>query len=205
MGERGAHLWLGGAQDVQLGHCREEAYCIRGRVGDHHARPWVAARALLVEALSTRDGEVPRSSLGWLWGGGKVFGEAWQGWSCQYRMGGTRCVGDQGRQPRGGSRLPPHSSPKDSRLYLVYTHDSYALSHSFDELQLFDDNSSNLVSVSRCRHSPPPSTRRLSLSLPLLVPRTLGLPPTPYQHLGACCRESWEPECLSCISVLGRE
>ncbi|XP_025051799.1 TBC1 domain family member 17 isoform X2 [Alligator sinensis] len=38
------------------------------------------------------------------------------------------------------------TSPKDSRLYLVYTHDSYALSHSFDELQLFDDNSSNLVS-----------------------------------------------------------
>ncbi|XP_070623370.1 TBC1 domain family member 17 isoform X4 [Erythrolamprus reginae] len=38
------------------------------------------------------------------------------------------------------------TSPKDSRLYLVYTHDSDALSHSFDELQLFDDSSSNLVS-----------------------------------------------------------
>ncbi|XP_015274006.1 PREDICTED: TBC1 domain family member 17 [Gekko japonicus] len=38
------------------------------------------------------------------------------------------------------------TSPKDSRLYLVYTHDSYALTHSFDELQLFDDSSSNLVS-----------------------------------------------------------
>ncbi|XP_067408259.1 TBC1 domain family member 17 isoform X2 [Emydura macquarii macquarii] len=37
-------------------------------------------------------------------------------------------------------------SPKDSRLYLVYSHDSYALSHAFDELQLFDENSSNLVS-----------------------------------------------------------
>ncbi|XP_029440011.1 TBC1 domain family member 17 isoform X1 [Rhinatrema bivittatum] len=38
------------------------------------------------------------------------------------------------------------TSPKDSRLYLVYSHDSYALSHSFDELQLFDENSSHLVS-----------------------------------------------------------
>uniref|UniRef100_A0A670ZH15 TBC1 domain family member 15 n=1 Tax=Pseudonaja textilis TaxID=8673 RepID=A0A670ZH15_PSETE len=38
------------------------------------------------------------------------------------------------------------TSPKDSRLYLVYAHDSDALSHSFDELQLFDDSSSNLVS-----------------------------------------------------------
>uniref|UniRef100_A0A8D2IS81 TBC1 domain family member 17 n=1 Tax=Varanus komodoensis TaxID=61221 RepID=A0A8D2IS81_VARKO len=38
------------------------------------------------------------------------------------------------------------TSPKDSRLYLVYTHDSFALTHSFDELQLFDDSSSNLVS-----------------------------------------------------------
>uniref|UniRef100_A0A8C4WSB7 TBC1 domain family member 15 n=1 Tax=Gopherus evgoodei TaxID=1825980 RepID=A0A8C4WSB7_9SAUR len=37
-------------------------------------------------------------------------------------------------------------SPKDSRLYLVCSHDSYALSHAFDELQLFDENSSNLVS-----------------------------------------------------------
>uniref|UniRef100_A0A8C3FLG5 TBC1 domain family member 17 n=1 Tax=Chrysemys picta bellii TaxID=8478 RepID=A0A8C3FLG5_CHRPI len=37
-------------------------------------------------------------------------------------------------------------SPKDSRLYLVYSHDSYALSHAFDQLQLFDENSSNLVS-----------------------------------------------------------
>ncbi|KAM4650686.1 TBC1 domain family member 17 isoform 1-T1 [Discoglossus pictus] len=38
------------------------------------------------------------------------------------------------------------NSPKDSRLYLVYPHDSHALSHSFDELQLFDENSSDLVS-----------------------------------------------------------
>lgn len=36
-------------------------------------------------------------------------------------------------------------SPKDSRLFLVYSHDSYALSHAFDELQLFDENPSNLV------------------------------------------------------------
>lgn len=37
-------------------------------------------------------------------------------------------------------------SPKDSRLFLVYPHDSHALSHSFDELQMFDDGSSDLVS-----------------------------------------------------------
>ncbi|KAM5132068.1 TBC1 domain family member 17 isoform 3-T3 [Mantella aurantiaca] len=37
-------------------------------------------------------------------------------------------------------------SPKDSRLFLVYPHDSQALSHSFDELQMFDDGSSDLVS-----------------------------------------------------------
>ncbi|XP_075461828.1 TBC1 domain family member 17 [Ascaphus truei] len=36
--------------------------------------------------------------------------------------------------------------PKDSRLFLVFSHDSLALSHSFDELQLFDENSSYLVS-----------------------------------------------------------
>ncbi|KAG8433927.1 hypothetical protein GDO86_012337 [Hymenochirus boettgeri] len=38
------------------------------------------------------------------------------------------------------------TSPKDSRLYLVYPHDSQALSHSFDELQMFDDSSSGLLS-----------------------------------------------------------
>ncbi|KAM8927583.1 TBC1 domain family member 17 [Pelodytes ibericus] len=37
-------------------------------------------------------------------------------------------------------------SPRDSRLYLVYPHDSHALSHSFDELQLFNDGSSDVVS-----------------------------------------------------------
>ncbi|CAJ0944974.1 unnamed protein product [Ranitomeya imitator] len=37
-------------------------------------------------------------------------------------------------------------SPKDSRLFLVYPHDTHALSHSFDELQMFDDGSSDLVS-----------------------------------------------------------
>ncbi|KAH1180692.1 hypothetical protein KIL84_001626 [Mauremys mutica] len=56
---------------------------------------------------------------------------------------------------RGGSRALLRAlckylilalSPKDSRLYLVCSHDSYALSHAFDELQLFDENSSNLVS-----------------------------------------------------------
>lgn len=38
------------------------------------------------------------------------------------------------------------TSKKDSRLYLVYSHDSHALSQSFDELQLFDEHSSDLVS-----------------------------------------------------------
>lgn len=40
------------------------------------------------------------------------------------------------------------SSPQDPRLYLVFPHDSSALSHSFHHLQLFDDDSSNVVSVS---------------------------------------------------------
>uniref|UniRef100_A0A5F8GXB2 TBC1 domain family member 17 n=1 Tax=Monodelphis domestica TaxID=13616 RepID=A0A5F8GXB2_MONDO len=38
------------------------------------------------------------------------------------------------------------SSPQDSRLYLVFPHDSSALCNSFHHLQLFDDDSSNLVS-----------------------------------------------------------
>ncbi|XP_037372927.1 TBC1 domain family member 17 [Talpa occidentalis] len=38
------------------------------------------------------------------------------------------------------------SSPQDSRLYLVFPHDSSALSNSFHHLQLFDQNSSNVVS-----------------------------------------------------------
>ncbi|XP_027715114.1 TBC1 domain family member 17 [Vombatus ursinus] len=38
------------------------------------------------------------------------------------------------------------SSPQDSRLYLVFPHDSSALSNSFHHLQLFDDDSSNVVS-----------------------------------------------------------
>ncbi|XP_074872204.1 TBC1 domain family member 17 isoform X2 [Carettochelys insculpta] len=49
-------------------------------------------------------------------------------------------------------------SPKDSRLYLVYSHDSYALSHAFDELQLFDENSSNLVS--QVQLAPRPTVHR---------------------------------------------
>ncbi|OWK16450.1 TBC1D17 [Cervus elaphus hippelaphus] len=40
------------------------------------------------------------------------------------------------------------SSPQDSRLYLVFPHDSSALSSSFHHLQLFDQDSSNVVSVS---------------------------------------------------------
>ncbi|XP_072889981.1 TBC1 domain family member 17 [Hemitrygon akajei] len=44
------------------------------------------------------------------------------------------------------------TSKKDPRLYLVYTHDSHALSQSFDELQLFDEHSSDLVS--RFIHDP---------------------------------------------------
>ncbi|XP_003406828.1 TBC1 domain family member 17 isoform X1 [Loxodonta africana] len=38
------------------------------------------------------------------------------------------------------------SSPRDSRLYLVFPHDSSALSNSFHHLQLFDQDSSNVVS-----------------------------------------------------------
>uniref|UniRef100_A0A8C7D251 TBC1 domain family, member 17 n=1 Tax=Oncorhynchus kisutch TaxID=8019 RepID=A0A8C7D251_ONCKI len=37
-------------------------------------------------------------------------------------------------------------SPVDGRLFLAYPHDSGALSQSFDELHLFDDGSSDLVS-----------------------------------------------------------
>ncbi|XP_051789501.1 TBC1 domain family member 17 isoform X4 [Erpetoichthys calabaricus] len=37
-------------------------------------------------------------------------------------------------------------SPVDSRLFLVHSHDSGALSQSFDELQLFDDGTPDLVS-----------------------------------------------------------
>jgi hypothetical protein len=35
----------------------------------------------------------------------------------------------------------------DGRLFLAYPHDSGALSQSFDELNLMDDGSSDLVSV----------------------------------------------------------
>ncbi|XP_058136634.1 TBC1 domain family member 17 isoform X2 [Dasypus novemcinctus] len=38
------------------------------------------------------------------------------------------------------------SSPQDSRLYLVFPHNSSALSNSFHHLQLFDQDSSNVVS-----------------------------------------------------------
>uniref|UniRef100_A0A6I8NLK3 TBC1 domain family member 15 n=1 Tax=Ornithorhynchus anatinus TaxID=9258 RepID=A0A6I8NLK3_ORNAN len=38
------------------------------------------------------------------------------------------------------------SSPQDSRLYLVFPHDSSALSNSFHQLHLFDEDSSNVVS-----------------------------------------------------------
>ncbi|TKC53725.1 hypothetical protein EI555_018468, partial [Monodon monoceros] len=44
------------------------------------------------------------------------------------------------------ARCPAHSSPQDSRLYLVFPHDSSALSNSFHHLQLFDQDSSNVVS-----------------------------------------------------------
>lgn len=50
--------------------------------------------------------------------------------------------------------LSPHSSPRDSRLYLVFPHDSSALSNSFHHLQLFDQDSSNVVSVSQPRPRP---------------------------------------------------
>ncbi|XP_059987467.1 TBC1 domain family member 17 isoform X3 [Lagenorhynchus albirostris] len=44
------------------------------------------------------------------------------------------------------ARCPARSSPQDSRLYLVFPHDSSALSNSFHHLQLFDQDSSNVVS-----------------------------------------------------------
>ncbi|KAF5917192.1 hypothetical protein HPG69_014125 [Diceros bicornis minor] len=50
------------------------------------------------------------------------------------------------------------SSPQDSRLYLVFPHDSSALSSSFHHLQLFDQDSSNVVSVSGAVVSDPYST-----------------------------------------------
>lgn len=57
-----------------------------------------------------------------------------------------------GSQDAGWGRphapLRPRSSPQDSRLYLVFPHDSSALSSSFHHLQLFDQDSSNVVSVS---------------------------------------------------------
>lgn len=58
---------------------------------------------------------------------------------------------------REGHRVPDQtctspnasrSSPQDSRLYLVFPHDSSALCSSFHHLQLFDQDSSNVVSVS---------------------------------------------------------
>lgn len=48
----------------------------------------------------------------------------------------------------GSHRTAAPSSPQDSRLYLVFPHDSSALSNSFHHLQLFDQDSSNVVSVS---------------------------------------------------------
>lgn len=51
------------------------------------------------------------------------------------------------RYPTPVCPLPP-SSPQDSRLYLVFPQDPSALSDSFHHLQLFDQDSSNVVSVS---------------------------------------------------------
>lgn len=55
------------------------------------------------------------------------------------------------------SRLSPAASvarsPMDGRLFLAYPHDSGALSQSFDKLQLMDDGSSDLVSVTSSTHS----------------------------------------------------
>ena len=53
-----------------------------------------------------------------------------------------------GNPPSVSPHLPLPSSPQDSRLYLVFPHDSSALSSSFHHLQLFDQDSSNVVSVS---------------------------------------------------------
>ncbi|KAM9457040.1 TBC1 domain family member 17 [Clarias gariepinus] len=58
-----------------------------------------------------------------------------------FHRGGTR---ELLRAMQRYIRLAP--SPVDGRLFLAYPHDSGALSHSFDELQMFDDTSSDLVS-----------------------------------------------------------
>uniref|UniRef100_A0AAR2IXZ3 Rab-GAP TBC domain-containing protein n=1 Tax=Pygocentrus nattereri TaxID=42514 RepID=A0AAR2IXZ3_PYGNA len=58
-----------------------------------------------------------------------------------FHRGGTR---ELLRAMQRYIRLAP--SPVDGRLFLAYPHDSGALSQSFDELQLFDDASSDLVS-----------------------------------------------------------
>ncbi|KAF7697740.1 hypothetical protein HF521_004250 [Silurus meridionalis] len=58
-----------------------------------------------------------------------------------FHRGGTR---ELLRAMQKYIRLAP--SPVDGRLFLAYPHDSDALSHSFDELQMFDDTSSDLVS-----------------------------------------------------------
>ncbi|KAG9264091.1 TBC1 domain family member 17 [Astyanax mexicanus] len=58
-----------------------------------------------------------------------------------FHRGGTR---ELFRAMQRYIRLVP--SPVDGRLFLAYPHDSGALSQSFDELQLFDDGSSDLVS-----------------------------------------------------------
>lgn len=62
---------------------------------------------------------------------------------------GLREGGDaRGALGLGVTTLPLLSSPQDPRLYLVFPHDSSALSSSFHHLQLFDQDSSNVVSVS---------------------------------------------------------
>ncbi|XP_026881481.2 TBC1 domain family member 17 isoform X2 [Electrophorus electricus] len=58
-----------------------------------------------------------------------------------FHRGGTR---ELLRAMQRYIRLAP--SPVDGRLFLAYPHDSGALSQSFDELHLFDDTGSDLVS-----------------------------------------------------------
>lgn len=61
---------------------------------------------------------------------------------------GLRCCSRPCVSPGGVPSVP--SSPQDSRLYLVFPHDSSALSSSFHHLQLFDQDNSSVVSVSVC-------------------------------------------------------
>ncbi|XP_043847634.1 TBC1 domain family member 17 [Dromiciops gliroides] len=95
------------------------------------------------------------------------------------------------------------SSPQDSRLYLVFPHDSSALSNSFHHLQLFDDDSSNVVS--RFLQDPYAATfggfsRVTNFFRGALQPPPDGPPPS---HPEAPEDEETEPgfEVISCVEL----